>query len=232
MKKWLNNLQAEYFDIPAHRFNDDLLTNPTIAQKNEQNVLQQLLSLPPSAKIIDFGAGSGRLAIHFLQLGYDVLAVDISQKSLNDLQKYYLKNKRKNWGTLTLSKSLPQSGEFDAVVGSDVWHHIDIASFLPQFFNALKPQGKIVFSEPNSWHIFWYLYLFLKHIPWEIEKGILQCNYTNLKKLLKNSSFSEYQIFGHGFFPTPVCHAPVNYMLGRLFPLNLVAFRFMILASK
>lgn len=39
----------------------------------------------PGARVIDFGAGNGRLAIPLAQMGYEVLAVDASQAMLDDL---------------------------------------------------------------------------------------------------------------------------------------------------
>ena len=38
---------------------------------------------------------------------------------------------------------------FDAVVGSSVLHHLDVAQALRECFRVLKPEGVICFTEPN-----------------------------------------------------------------------------------
>ena len=46
-------------------------------------------------KVIDFGAGTGRLSLPLSQLGYKVTAVDASEEMLKELQKKDIKKKNK-----------------------------------------------------------------------------------------------------------------------------------------
>lgn len=44
--------------------------------------------IPPGAKVMDFGCGDGRVAIPMASLGYDVTAVDSSQRMLDRLTEH------------------------------------------------------------------------------------------------------------------------------------------------
>lgn len=218
-------LQAAFFDITSNRFNPELLLNPSPAQRMELMALEKFLK--PNSRLIDFGAGNGRVSLYFLKRGYHVLAVDVSKQSLVQLTSIYQKHKNSSWGKLTTSLSLPKRTA-DAIVGADILHHITIKEMLPKLKAALKPGGQLVFSEPNALHLPWYLFYFWRRIPWSIEKGILQCNYFTLRKF--------FSIQGHGLLPTPLLSgntkiAKLNLWFGNLPIFKLFSFRLIVSTS-
>lgn len=233
----MKHVQSEYFDIDSHQFSVSNIINPLRSQIHEMNHLSSTLGLPKESKLVDFGCGSGRLSLYFLSQGYHVTAVDISRASLINLKSIYKKLRKPGWGKLTVSSRLSGSG-FDAVVGSDVLHHINIKNVLPKIYFVLKPGGKIAFSEPNPLNIFWYIHYFIKQIPWKIESGILQNTNSNLNYLLKTNLFKNRNISGHGFFPTRLFILFPNLcyfncmILGNISILRPWAYRFIISAEK
>jgi 2-polyprenyl-3-methyl-5-hydroxy-6-metoxy-1,4-benzoquinol methylase len=218
------NDQQAYFDQAHHRFPTSSLLSESPAQQAEVTMLTHALNLPQGSQVIDFGAGNGRITFPFLKLRYQVLAVDISSQSLAELDK--LKPK----GALTLSTHIPDKPCFDGVVGADILHHVDLPETLPRLYQALRPGGRVAFSEPNAWYLPWYFYLWFNRIPWSIEKNIIHNNLIYLKQSFTAAGFTDIHFTGHGFMPTTFNSQPWNYTLGKF--LTPFAFRLIISATK
>lgn len=193
------NEQAAYFDNPTHRYQYAL--NPPFAQRLEMEHLERKLGRIPGNTIVDFGAGSGRATFHFLKKGYTVTAVDVSKQSLSTLQTLYNSHKTSSWGKLRIATTLPKTN-VSAVIGADILHHVDMKTYLPILYRILTPGGRIAFSEPNAWHIPWYIHWAKKGIPWSIEKGVQQMTEGAIIDLLRRVGFHEIRIEGHGLIPT------------------------------
>lgn len=198
------NDQRDYFNEVRHRYQANKLIRTPVPQALEMHDLEARFYTSSGRSLLDFGAGSGRVTFWFLQQGYNVTAVDISSHSLSDIRTLYTKHKKSSWGSLHTATTLPRTASFDIVVGADVLHHVDIPLILPQLKRVLKPHGYIAFSEPNAWHIPWYIHYAKERIPWHIERGILQCTYRNLFQQFVNAGFKNIHIKGHGLIPTPL----------------------------
>lgn len=231
-----DEVQKRHFNLAENQYDQAKIINPHLSQKLEINHLIKLLALSPPKKIMDFGAGTGRATIPLLTMGFDVWAVDVSRKSLDALTSIYQKQKNKTWGKLTAVNRLPQNIFFDAIVGTDILHHINIEEELPDLYRILKPNGLVVFSEPNAWHLPWYPFIFAT-INWSIEKGILQCFIPNLKKEFSNTGFREIKIEGYGVLPTLLFNfsrflSSLNVTLGNLPIVKYFSFRLIVSAKK
>jgi len=232
------NDQRDYFNTINHRYRIDKLIHTPIVQSLEMQDLEASLHNKPTGSMLDFGAGSGRVTFWFLQQGYNVTAVDISSHSLADIRTMYNKHKKPSWGTLQTKTALPRHTFFDIVVGADILHHVDIPTILPQLKNVLKPHGCIAFSEPNAYHIPWYVHYARQRIPWHIEQGILQCTYKNIYRQFIHAGFLNVHIKGHGLFPTPLLSpfsslCKINALsLGNTVLSRGIAFRYIISATN
>lgn len=229
--------QKEYFDIENHQYSADNIISLDVSHQLEIDNIENLLNLKPPKNIIDYGSGNGRIAIPFLKKGFNVHAVDISNKSLRALEQIYKNNKTPLWGHLSTSNKLPKNNKFDGLIGSDILHHVNINNELQNIIKTLRHGAPLVISEPNAWHLLWYLYIFLK-LDWNIEKGILHCTVSQLESSLRLNKFKEIKIIGHGLFPTSILNffpfiASLNALhLGNLPLLKLFAFRLIISAKK
>lgn len=192
-------IQENFFAQVSHRFPADKILNPSLSQKLEFTHINQLLALSPKAQLLDFGCGSGRLTIDFLRQGFDVLGVDISVESLNELEYLYSKHRKKNWGRLTLAQKIPKNRIFDAIIGSDILHHLNFTEFLPILRNRLKKGHSAVFSEPNAWYPLWYPIVLGNYT---IEKGLFHCSIPKLTKAIQKAGFQKSEFAGHGLIPT------------------------------
>ncbi len=231
-------IQGRFFDKKENRFPQEQLLQPLLAQQIEFTQMMQLLNLPRKSTLIDFGSGSGRTSLYFLRQGYHVIAIDVSEQSLRSLRHVYNTYRTPSWGILKTTTKLSAAKPADGIVGTDVLHHVDMGYLLPQLLSKLKAEGHIVFSEPNAWYLLWYVHFLREHIPWNIERGILQCSWTNIHSALKHSGFSHIRLVGHGLLPTrflnnsPALCQFNALIMGNLPVLKLFAFRFMICARK
>ncbi len=111
----------------------------------------------PGARLLDFGCGWGTNTIVFAKIGYRVDAFDISPKNIattNDLARRYGLSDRIETRVST-AESLPyDDGAFDAVIGVDILHHVDIAASITEVRRILRPGGYAIFREPIEQPVF------------------------------------------------------------------------------
>lgn len=229
--------QRKFFDKSINQFPLQRVIKPSLAHQLEVLHIIKLLNLTPPKNIMDFGSGNGRIAIPLLRMGFNLWAVDISYESLKQLTITYNRLKTNSWGKLYTSTTIPKKTEFDAVVGSDILHHVPIKDKLHDILRTLKPNGIIVFSEPNAWHFPWYIYIFFL-LSWNIEKGILHCSIPELNQKLASTGFDNIKIEGHGLLPTSIFNffpfsARLNALsLGNLPLVKFFSFRLIVSAKN
>ena len=93
------------------------------------------ISLPKDAKILDAGCGTGKLASFWLNEGYDVLGVDISDGALA-----ITKNKGVRVTKADIMKGLPfEDNSFDLVYSDGLLEHfVDPEPILTELFRVSK----------------------------------------------------------------------------------------------
>lgn len=225
--KILKNYNLEYYS-------EEKILNPPRHIRDEIKLIFKILKKDKKKKIVDFGSGGGRLTIPLLQNGYKVTAIDIDIKSQKRLSKTADKiGKSKN---LQTNNAFPKDSKYDYILGTDILHHIEVSKYFRSFNNHLKKGGKIIFSEPNSWNITWWIFIFL-FLDWKQEKGIAQINYFYLLKQLRFSGFKDIKITGLFLFPPMhfgkmTLFRNLNIFLGNLPILKLFAFRYIIIARR
>ena len=230
-KNKLTLFQKKAFNIRKNHYKTELIVNPPFHTRLE---IKQIITRIPNKKyqIVDFGCGTGRLTIPLLQNNFDVKAVDISGQSIKELKR----NIKKLNLVLTDYSSNLGNKKYQIIVGSDVLHHTKIENSIKNISNHLKKHGVIIFSEPGAYNLSWYIILPII-IGWDIEKGITQCSYFNIKKVLIKNNFDRIKIQGLGLFPRALFNwskilCKFNDYLGDFPILKLFAYRYIIYAEK
>lgn len=113
----------------------------------EKDKLLPLLGKVDGLKILDAGAGTGRLAIKMSKMGAEVVALDVSEKMLEVLRK-----KIKIATVVGEVEKLPfEEGTFDWVVSAFLIVHLkDPARFLDEVYRVLKDGGRLLVTNINQ----------------------------------------------------------------------------------
>lgn len=227
--------QREHFDTLENQYAAGRLTGTELHTQLElESLAEAIASIPRDKRVIDFGAGTGRCCLYLMRKGYSVEAVDLSEASLAALKQ---NAERLGLPQIKTRTDLPREAYADAIVGTDVLHHVQLDDTLNHFRTALVESGRLSFSEPGAGNLFWYLYLGLYRREWEVEKGIVQCSYRNLTRALRDAGFVNITIRGFGFLPNPLFNwsqvlCRLNLWLGNAPILRHFAYRYLITAQK
>jgi ubiquinone/menaquinone biosynthesis C-methylase UbiE len=132
--------------------------------------------------LLDFGSGTGNITNHLIKYDSDILAADVSEKSLKKLINKF--NDDSKLSTFKLNgEDLKEFNDnsFDMIVTYSVLHHIpDYLSIIREFIRVLKPGG-ILFIDHEAATNYW----------------IENVNYKKYRKELGFDSYYSYlYIFG------------------------------------
>ena len=110
----------------------------------------RLGKLGPGRKILELGCGTGVFTAELLKTGAEIVALDLSPELLASAKsKISAANVSFIEGNAEKLSEFFSAGEFDAVVGNSMLHHLDEVKTLESVFNILAAGGSAVFSEPN-----------------------------------------------------------------------------------
>ena len=135
---------------------------PTLAMQTRTNRRADKIieHLKPGSKVYEIGCGRGDLAYYISQnvdvnyLGADICAPFIDYATEN--------HKLENLKFEVLDFMNPETihnEQYDFVIGNGILHHFyyDLDTALKQIHYLLKPNGKLIFWEPNLYNPFCYL---------------------------------------------------------------------------
>ncbi len=123
------------------------------------NRIFKTVSRAERANVLVLTCGPGNLCLELARFGHDVLGMDISEGAIEIARKYARENPfTENFGSLeykvadlNVIEFEPES--FDFVVAWDGLHHIlELDRLLQQVEQALKPNGKFLFSDNIGMH--------------------------------------------------------------------------------
>ena len=116
--------------------------------KRRARLIAEGARLGPGVYALEVGCGTGVFTEMFAQTGAQLVAVDISPDLLEKAAMRGLPSTQVQF----IEKRFEHcdiEGPFDAVVGSSVLHHLELASALSTIYALLKSGGLLSFAEPN-----------------------------------------------------------------------------------
>lgn len=115
-------------------------------------------------KTLEIGAGTGTFSGEIANRYKDLTSIDIAPILI---EKAKSKHPNVEFKVMDAHSLDFESDSFDLICGCSVLHHLDWSSALKEFLRVLRPNGKIIFSEPNLWNPQIFLQ---KNWPWLKEK--------------------------------------------------------------
>lgn len=119
------------------------------------------LGLRAGSKFIDVGAGAGRHSYEALRRGADVIAFDLDEPELRNVEEMF--------GAMSAAGEVPEGGtaricvgdvlemdfpdeNFDVVLASEILEHVPAdTEAIAELVRILKPGGKLVVTVPRFW---------------------------------------------------------------------------------
>ena len=128
-------------------------TDPS--KKSNSHVLDRAISFLgdiAAKSVLDLGCGNGLTSIYLASKGANVTAIDTSKNAIERLKTSCRQNNIKNINALQMSAfDIVDLGQFDAVFGSYILHHIEPFNKFPEvLWKAMKPHGRAFFYENNG----------------------------------------------------------------------------------
>ena len=116
----------------------------------------EMLGSVKGKKILDIGSGFGNAALNLAQLGANVTSIDISPNLIKGCQYRAEKNGLDVDFQIMDAQNLEfEDDSFDIILGYRTIHHLqDINTFLLGAKRCLKPNGFVLFVEPQRYNPF------------------------------------------------------------------------------
>jgi len=139
------------FEAVASRWD----SNPTRVKiaRDVGDAIMREVKLSPQMDVLDYGCGTGLLAMQLQPQVLSVCGADSSPAMVAVLQDKIATLKPGNVSTqlVDFERGAHASGTYDLIVSSMVTHHIpDTAALLREWKRLLRPQGQIAFADLDS----------------------------------------------------------------------------------
>ena len=168
-----------------------------------------LKKMPPAGKlrVLDLGAGEGALSQRLSDLGYSVIAADVSEDEFkcNDIEFYKI-----NFDSSQEINRLKQKykNHFDVVMGIEVIEHVENPwEYVRSLKSMLKKNGLLLITTPNTTSWLSRLYFLFKGQFWvftdlNLEYGhIAPISPWEIKLILSREKISDIEIHPGGTLP-------------------------------
>ncbi len=133
------NHKAETFDSPKNIFLANLVCQ----------AVEKQIDLLSDKEILDFGGGTGLLALPLAKQAQSVILVDISEKMLEQARLKAEEQEIRNLQLLEQNLlANPLEQQFDLIVVSRVLHHMpDLDATLAMFYHHLRENGQVLIAD-------------------------------------------------------------------------------------
>jgi SAM-dependent methyltransferase len=165
--------------------------------------------LKPGAKVLDFACGTGRHSIVLAEMGFDVLGIDLSPKSIAAAATLARSKGLQHCSFHCGSESSPylHSMKFDAIFVSGALYYLDLEEFSSWFSEHLKPGGCLVAVETLASNPIMNIFRFFRN------KFLDDRDYQTMYHLLRKRDFKR---LGDTFGISNIRYFDFLTLLGRL----------------
>jgi ubiquinone/menaquinone biosynthesis C-methylase UbiE len=166
----------------------------------------------PGHRVLELGAGFGRFTFPLLRHCGSVVAVDLSQRTLAELDRkreeleippQRCRTVSCDADELTLEET---GGRVASIVGFFLLHHLPrFAPTIARLTSLLEPGGSMVFVEPNRRNPLYLAQIMLcADMSWREEKGLYRLSERAMRAAFQAAAMVEIRTQTFGFFPPQV----------------------------
>lgn len=196
-----NTAQIDYFQA---RTKQTMLPGFTPYIQRQADALLAFSGLQPGARVLEIGCGMGRHTFYLAERGLKMEGLDLTPGLLDGLRAFDAG--RYNIPTYCgdvadFAETL--AGQFDAVIGFYVLHHIlGLDAAFAAVARMVRPGGVVAFQEPNPYNPLYYLQItFTPGMSWASEGGILRMRPGPIARRMSAAGLKGFRLRRFGFFP-------------------------------
>ena len=143
--------QERFFTDEAEAYERDVVGSPFYQALDDLTVHQWGADLPPNSVVLDIGAGTGRVALRLAERGHHVIALDLTEALLRQMQQKAAAAGVAVDAVIADAEALPIiDGALDAAVAHGVLHHMTApATVIGHAGRALKDTGRWFSLDPH-----------------------------------------------------------------------------------
>jgi SAM-dependent methyltransferase len=176
--------------------------------------LASQLAIRPSDRVLEVGAGFGRFTFHLLAHCRSVVAADVSERTLGELDRMRVergipaercRTTVADVDDLTASDLEPP---VDHVVGFFLLHHLqDFHRSIGRLARVLPPGGGIGFLEPNRRNpLFLAQVLVCPDMDWRSERGMFRLRRADVERAYRDAGLTGVETATLGMFPPQIAN--------------------------
>jgi 2-polyprenyl-3-methyl-5-hydroxy-6-metoxy-1,4-benzoquinol methylase len=195
-----NAYQQEYF-VRGRLPRLEPVATPYVLRQVEK--VYRVLGLAPGDRLLEVGAGLGRHAIPMSQKGVSVVASDLSQQLIAQLEDNPAASRVDTLVCDMESIAEATAERFPFAAGFFMLHHLhDLPLAFMSLRRALRPGAKVAFCEPNAYYLPFYLQVVLTPgMTLRGEPSLTKMRPSCVFPAMKSAGFVDLGVERYGFFP-------------------------------
>ena len=199
--------QRAYYADPTRKARMAPGRTPVVTRHLESAIRAARLS--GGDRVLELGCGMGRFTALLAEAGFAVTGIDLSPALLDVAREHCAGNTELLCCDATAADEHVE-GPFDAVLGFFFLHHLPkLEPVLSAARRLLRPGGRLVFIEPNSYNPLFYVQVLLTPgMSLRNEPGLHQMRSRILSGAFHRAALEGPQLRRYGFFPPAISNRP------------------------
>ncbi|MBA3510064.1 MAG: methyltransferase domain-containing protein [Thermoleophilaceae bacterium] len=196
-----NKFQRDYFERADH---PTLNAADSLYLRRHVEAMVRFAGITSGERVLEVGCGVGRYTFILAEQGIRIEGLDLSPQLLAKMRERNEKGYEIPLHAFDLLECPPEMyGQFDAVIGFFVLHHVhDLDACFATMAKLVRPGGRVAFLEPNPANPLYYVQIFVtKEMAWAGERGMLKMKTDFLEPAMEKAGLRPTAVSRFGFFP-------------------------------